>query len=174
MDKKIFVGDIEEETYYGTPIELFKKAIEISKEECFIIETNNPQFVEALEVLCGEENIEFYICTDGHSCKVDRATEVYNYLDDVYNIINSLRFAIQLKDDFDEDYDFTDEILKEIEEYEIKYQYLSEEDFAVDERKSCKNCDYHDYDWFDEGDEFEVCLKGNNMDNNICEDWREL
>lgn len=39
---------------------------------------------------------------------------------------------------------------------------------------NCRNCDYHDYDWFDEGDEFEVCLKGNNMDNNICEDWREL
>lgn len=42
---------------------------------------------------------------------------------------------------------------------------------------NCHNCDYHAYDWFDDGDEFEICEKGNNtqqMDYHICEDWREL
>lgn len=42
---------------------------------------------------------------------------------------------------------------------------------------NCHNCAYHSYDWFDDGDEFEICEKGNNeqqMDYHICEDWREL
>lgn len=39
---------------------------------------------------------------------------------------------------------------------------------------SCSNCNYHNYDWFDDGDEFEVCDKGNDVTEGICEDWREL
>lgn len=39
---------------------------------------------------------------------------------------------------------------------------------------NCSNCDYHNYDWFDDGDEFEVCDKGNDMSNRICQDWEEL
>lgn len=38
----------------------------------------------------------------------------------------------------------------------------------------CSNCKYHNYDWFDDGDEFEVCDKGNDVYNNICEEWEEL
>ena len=39
---------------------------------------------------------------------------------------------------------------------------------------NCGNCHYHNYDWFDDGDEFEVCDKGNDMSDRICEDWVEL
>ena len=39
---------------------------------------------------------------------------------------------------------------------------------------SCQNCDYHDYDWYYDGDEFEVCEKGHDMSESICEDWRKL
>ena len=39
---------------------------------------------------------------------------------------------------------------------------------------SCSNCKYHNYDWYDDGDEFEVCDKGNNVTDGICEDWEEL
>ena len=39
---------------------------------------------------------------------------------------------------------------------------------------SCSNCHYHNYDWFDDGDEFEVCDKGNDVTDGICEEWREL
>ena len=42
----------------------------------------------------------------------------------------------------------------------------------------CGNCHYHDYDWdVDDGyggDEYEVCNKGNDVSEGICEDWREL
>ena len=38
----------------------------------------------------------------------------------------------------------------------------------------CSNCEYHGYDWFDDGDEFEVCDKGNDVTERICEDWEEL
>ena len=39
---------------------------------------------------------------------------------------------------------------------------------------SCGNCEYHNYDWFDDGNEFEVCEKGNDVTEGICEDWEEL
>ena len=41
---------------------------------------------------------------------------------------------------------------------------------------NCTNCNYHNYDWFDDGsyDEFEVCRKGNDVTEGICEEWREL
>lgn len=41
----------------------------------------------------------------------------------------------------------------------------------------CSQCRYHNYNWFDDGDEFEVCDKGNDeaqMDNHSCKDWEEL
>lgn len=41
----------------------------------------------------------------------------------------------------------------------------------------CSQCRYQNYDWFDDGDEFEVCDKGNNelqMNNHSCRDWEEL
>ena len=39
---------------------------------------------------------------------------------------------------------------------------------------NCGNCQYHNYDWFDDGDEFEVCDKGNDVTDGICEDWEEI
>ena len=39
---------------------------------------------------------------------------------------------------------------------------------------SCSNRNYHDYDWYDDGDEFEVCRKGNDVTERICKEWREL
>lgn len=39
---------------------------------------------------------------------------------------------------------------------------------------SCTNCHYHNYDWYDDGDEFEVCDKGNDVTEGICEEWEEL
>lgn len=39
---------------------------------------------------------------------------------------------------------------------------------------NCRNCDYHDYDCREDGDDFEICKKGNDVTEGICEDWREL
>ncbi len=38
----------------------------------------------------------------------------------------------------------------------------------------CSQCRFQNYDWFDDGDEFEVCEKGNNeaqMENHSCSEW---
>ena len=39
---------------------------------------------------------------------------------------------------------------------------------------NCRNCDYHDYDCREDGDDFEICEKGNDVTEGICEEWREL
>lgn len=43
---------------------------------------------------------------------------------------------------------------------------------------SCSNCKYHNYDWdIDDGyggEEYEVCDKGNDVTEGICEEWEEL
>lgn len=43
---------------------------------------------------------------------------------------------------------------------------------------SCSNCKYHNYDWdIDDGyggEEYEVCDKGNDITEGICEEWEEL
>ena len=41
----------------------------------------------------------------------------------------------------------------------------------------CSNCKYQNYDWFEDGDEFEICEKGNNnqqMEYHICKEWEEF
>ena len=42
---------------------------------------------------------------------------------------------------------------------------------------SCNNCKYQNYDWFEDGDEFEICEKGNSnqqIEYHICKEWRGL
>lgn len=129
MTKNIICGEIMEEIY-GTPIEIFKEAIKYAKKDEFNIETNNPQFIEALEVLCGEENINFYIYINGQYCKQDKAMDVYNYLGDVYEIINTIRFISDLGDTISDK-----KLNKEINEYELKHTYHAEEKCTVDESR---------------------------------------
>lgn len=40
----------------------------------------------------------------------------------------------------------------------------------MSEIKRCHTCYWYSYDWFDDGDEFEVCKKGNEM-GQICKDY---
>lgn len=134
MVKKIICGEIDEATIKGTPIEVFKFAIELAKRDDFIVETNNPQLVEALEVLCGEKNIDFYISMNGELIKEESVVKIYNYLGDIYNIINQIRFIRDLEDDFDLEAKEED-ILDDIREYEVAHQYCSEEKHPVDMSK---------------------------------------
>lgn len=122
MSKKIIFGEIEED-FHGTPIELFKKAIELSKLDEFIVHTNNPQFIETLEVLCGADNITTIIKLDYEYIEIDDIYAVYNYVGDLYDVLNSIRFTIDLMDD---DSGRDDEFIykrleEEIKEYELKY-----------------------------------------------------
>lgn len=133
MDRQIICGEIEE-TFTDTPIEIFKKAVQLSAIENWTVKTNNPQLVEALEVLCSEETIKYFIYLNGEYCEQERAMDIYNYLGDVYDIINSLRAQRNLADDFDIPLN-KEYIQKEIDEYEIKHQYHSEELHPINEDK---------------------------------------
>lgn len=117
MVKEIFVGEIKYNAFelLGTPIELFKKAYQISKLDSWSIFTNNPQFIEALEVLCGEENIKIYLKLNG-KCEEVSFFEAYNYLGDVYDIINRIRIKKDLGGDI------TDEWINyQVKKYNEKY-----------------------------------------------------
>ena len=101
--------------------------------------------------------------------------------EELYYIIDSHKIS---EKDFDEkvEYDgynaFEDsltgeEIVKLLNENEQLKEQLKEYHNAFD----CSQCRYHNYDWFDDGDEFEVCDKRNNealMYNHSCKDWEEL
>ena len=127
MSKNIVCGEIEtDKQFLDTPINVFKKAVELSKKDNFCVKTNNPQLVETLEVLCGEENINFYICINEVYNKQYHVRDVYHYLGDVYKCINSLRFQM----DFDDE--ITDKDIQQvIDEYNLKHDYCSEQPVQI-------------------------------------------
>lgn len=87
----IWVGEIEDDCCSNlTPLEWFKLGLDYFKKEEFSINTNNPQLIELLEVLCGEENIEINIILNNECTEVSFLT-AYNYLGDFYDTIDSLR-----------------------------------------------------------------------------------
>lgn len=121
MTKRIIIGNVREELY-DSPIRMFKMAVRLSKKDNWTVSTNNPQFIEALEVLCGEENIDVYFKEyNSNKIKVITFQEAYDYLGDVYDIINSIRgdvFFDRLNDD---------DVVGEIRKYEEKWNGLSNE-----------------------------------------------
>ena len=94
--KKIFIGEIKEQ-YTKTPIENFKEVVELfkSEKEHFEICTNNPQVVELFEVLYGENNIDVFLVFNNKTHELT-FQQAYNYLGDLYDIIDSIRFEKQL------------------------------------------------------------------------------
>ena len=66
------------------------------------------------------------------------------------------------------------DLAKENRELKNENEQLKEELKIYRRIANCDNCHYHNYDWYDDGDEFEVCEKGNDMSNRICKYWREL
>ena len=41
-------------------------------------------------------------------------------------------------------------------------------------KRTCGNCYWHSYDWFDDGDEFDVCIKGNQIGTMPCKDYLDF
>lgn len=120
MNKKtIFIGEVEE-SFQDTPIDIFKWAIRLSREDKFIVRTNNPQLVEALEVLCGEANVDVYLKLDFKTVKVSFIT-AYNYLGDIYDTIDAIRIKKGVGEDVTDEW-----INKEIQEYKNKYKYTGD------------------------------------------------
>lgn len=119
-DKVILIGEIEE-NISGTPIEKFLEAIDYSKKERWVVKSNDPQFVEALEVLCNESDIDVFLFCDGkfHDLTFQ---EAYNYLGEIYNIINAIRFRKDLNEDLnlndDSNYNM---IMDNVKEYKKKW-----------------------------------------------------
>lgn len=125
--KKIFIGEIEEE-YTKTPIENFKKVVKLfrSGKEHFEIHTNDPQVVELFEVLYGENNVDVFLISNNETYALT-FQQAYDYLGDLYRVINNIRFAKELKvtDDGDECFADIDTIDKDIAEYEHEWSNLN-------------------------------------------------
>ena len=134
MSKKVFVGDIGRESYIGlTPIQLFEKAVELSKLDEFSISTNNPQFLEAIEVLCGKENVKVFIKFGLEYTHVN-FYQAYNYLGDVYDIINTLRVKVELLECTKRGSKELDAVIeKEIKEYNDKWSNVEGKEFLKED-----------------------------------------
>lgn len=64
----------------------------------------------------------------------------------------------------------------EIKELTEKNKILKDENMEYYKLINCSNCKYHNYDWYDDGDEFEVCDKGNTerlIYNQFCMDYEK-
>ena len=71
------------------------------------------------------------------------------------------------------------EIIKEcrLNELHEENERLKKENSEYHKIVNCSNCHFHNYDWYDDGDEFEVCDKGNTerlVYHQFCKDWVEL
>ena len=64
---------------------------------------------------------------------------------------------------------------KRYEELHKENMELKKENMEYYRLINCGNCKYHNYDWYDDGEEFEVCDKGNTermIYNRFCKDWK--
>ena len=115
--REIIIGNIngsEDEYLLKTPIEKFKYAYQLSKQRSgFIVYTNDVQFIEALEVFCGEDNLNIYFKHKDYNELVEISVmDAYNYVGNIYSILNSIRLRKELG------YTVSDELIeKEINEY---------------------------------------------------------
>ena len=118
MSKKIIIGNVREE-FTGSPSSIFQMAVRLSKEKDFTVSSNNPQFIEALEVLCGEENVSVFFKSYNASFKLVELTfqEAYDYLGEVYDIIYRIRWDSSGEPDYDR-------ISEGIMEYNKKWEWL--------------------------------------------------
>ena len=121
--KKIILGEITDEIN-DTPINNFKYAIELSQQESFTVYTNNVQFLETLEVLCGEDNLNVYLKLNGE-CEEITCMDAYEYVGDIYSILNGIRFDRELQEDgtnkFVPKYNYINRLIKD---YETKFKEL--------------------------------------------------
>ena len=117
--KKIILGEITDEIK-DTPINNFKYAIELSKKENFTVYTNNVQFLETLEILCGEDNLNVYLKLNGE-CEKITCLEAYCYVGDIYRMLHSIRCDRELQEEngkFVPKYNTMDRLIKK---YESKF-----------------------------------------------------
>lgn len=97
-----------------------------------------------------------FIIPENYRCIQDNLTKEHYLCEDKTEAINLAYLLNELSEE-------NEQLRKELKDYHNAFD--------------CSQCKYQNYDWFDDGDEFEVCDKGNNeaqMDNHSCKDWEEL
>lgn len=139
MSKIIVIGDIIEPSLAQMPIKLFKKAYDLSKQENWVEFTNNPQFVEALEVL--NDDVKIYLRLNGKNEEID-VSEAYDFLGDVYDIINRIRIKKDLGGSISDEW-----IEHQIKEYDMRYMELmgDEKLLKIKRLKSTEPISYADW-----------------------------
>ena len=108
---------------------------------------------------------EFWL--DGSVATICNAEEIVELLNEFHEENEQLKQQLKTKHIVNKQYEELQRLKKENNE-------LKEELRIYRQVANCHNCIYHDYDWFDDGDEFEVCRKGNDVSEGICKDWEEL
>lgn len=130
----IIIGDTRED-YVGAQIDLFMIAMRLSEQSEIIVHTNNPIFAEALEVLIGEDNLYFYLKIDNKYEEIDKY-EAYDYLGDVFRIINGLRFEIEINEDCDNEIKYDkQELYDTIAKYNERWNQVAEYGKTLKEMK---------------------------------------
>lgn len=108
----------------------------------------------------------------------DKIKHEYVTLDSLFKLVEELDYTINEMAKtiriYDDGYiDLNKKYKKIVDENE----QLKKENMEYYHLVNCGNCKYHNYDWFDDGDEFEVCEKGHTerlIYNKFCKEWREL
>lgn len=114
----VTIGEITDDGFASmTPLEAFKTAFNIAQHDTFSIETNNPQVLELLSLLC--DDLEVWLKIGERSEEIDIYT-AYGYLGDLYDVINFISISKDLGDENIEYQDISDDL----EEYEKKYRNM--------------------------------------------------
>ena len=125
-NRKIYVGEVPiDDISIGTPIYMANLAVELAEKEGFIVYTNDPQFVEMLEVLLGEDNINIYLQLNGKTIEIT-FKQAYDYLGDIYDTINEIRFTTELCHNYKYGIERKDNVIESLKEYEKKWSDFCE------------------------------------------------
>lgn len=112
----VTIGEIIDDGFASmTPLEAFKTAFNIAQQDIFSIETNNPQVLELLSLLC--DDLEVWLKIGEKSEEIDIYT-AYGYLGDLYDVINCINIMKNIGDKNIEYQDIADDVM----EYENKYK----------------------------------------------------
>ena len=132
--------------------------------------TENKRFVNI-----GNEihlNGEWWCSANGEHC-ADVITTALNELNDENEQLKNM-----VRHNYVEHKRCVNNYVDKIKEVEKENEQLKSELKIYRNVANCGNCKYHDYDWDINdgygGDEYEVCDKGNDVTEGICEDWEEL
>ena len=114
--------------------------------------------------------------TNEVGCIVDYKDNLKNYDgEEIVDLLNQLADENkQLKQEVENLKDVNAQCCNDYSHYRRENEQLKQELKVYRKIASCSNCHYHDYDTlFGGDDEYEICEKGNDVTDGICNEWRE-